>query len=189
MTIGVLALQGDFSLHRDMLQKLSISNILVKKKSDFDLINGLIIPGGESTVLSLLINKFNLSKKIKDFSRANCIYGSCAGAIIMSSKCDDERIKPLKLINIKSFRNFYGRQIHSFTKNINVSFLNKSIKVSFIRAPKLECLSKKLNVLALDGDRPILIKENNMLVSSFHPELFSDTSIHKYFINMVRQNV
>ena len=189
MTIGVLALQGDFSLHIKMLAKLNVKNILVKKSSDFDFINGLIIPGGESTVLSLLINKFNLYRKIKNFSKNHCIYGSCAGAILLSEKCDDKKIKPLKLINIKSFRNFYGRQVNSFTKKININFLNKPIKVSFIRAPKLKCLSEKINILSIYNDNPVLVREKNILVSSFHSELFSDTSIHKYFINMVNENV
>jgi 5'-phosphate synthase pdxT subunit len=137
----------------------------------------------------LLIEKFNLFKKIKNFSISNCVYGTCAGAILMSEKCDDSKIKTLKLINIMSFRNFYGRQINSFTKNININFLKNKISVSFIRAPKLNCLSNDLDVLGKVDNNPVLIKKNNILVSSFHPELTSNTEIHKYFINMVKENV
>lgn len=189
MTIGVLALQGDFSLHTKILDKLNIKNILVRKKEDFDNINGLIIPGGESTVLSLLIKKFNLFDKIKKFSKNHCVYGTCAGAILMSKKCDDNKINTLSLINIMSFRNFYGRQIDSFTKSITVNFLKKNISATFIRAPRFNCLSNDLDVLGKVDDNPVLIKKENMLVSSFHPELSNSTEVHKYFINMVKNNV
>ena len=189
MTIGILALQGDFSLHSKILNKLDVNNILVRKKEDFDNINALIIPGGESTVLSLLIKKFNLFKKIKNFSKNNCVFGTCAGAILMSKICDDKKINTLKLINIMSFRNFYGRQINSFTKNINIDFLKNKISVSFIRAPKLNCLSNDLDILGKVHDNPVLIKKNNILVSSFHPELTTNTEVHEYFINMVKKNV
>ena len=189
MTIGVLALQGDFSLHSKILDRLNVKNILVRKKEDFDNINGLIIPGGESTVLSLLIKKFNLFNKIKNFSKNHCVYGTCAGAILMSKKCDDNKINTLSLINIMSFRNFYGRQIDSFTKSITVNFLKKKINATFIRAPKFDCLSNDLDVLGKVDDNPVLIKKENMLVSSFHPELSNSTEVHKYFINMVKNNV
>ena len=189
MTIGVLALQGDFSLHTKILNKLKVRNVLVRTKEDFDNINGLIIPGGESTVLSLLIKKFNLYDKIKKFSKNHCVYGTCAGAILMSERCDDNKIKTLNLINIMSFRNFYGRQIDSFTKNISINFLKNKMSASFIRAPKLDCLSNDLDVLGKVGDNPVLIKQENMLVSSFHPELSNSTEVHKYFINMVKKNV
>ena len=189
MTIGVLALQGDFSLHLNVLSKLKVSSVLVKKTTDFDSINGLIIPGGESTVMSLLIEKFNLYKKIKDFAIDHCVYGTCAGAILVSSECDDKKINTLNLIKVKSLRNFYGRQINSFSKKININFLKNKINASFIRAPKLTSLSKKNKILAHYENNPVLLQYKNILVSSFHPELSSSTSIHEYFIKMVKNNV
>jgi len=107
----------------------------------------------------------------------------------MSEICDDKKINTLKLINIMSFRNFYGRQINSFTKNINIDFLKNKISVSFIRAPKLNCLSNDLDILGKVDVDPVLIKKNNILVSSFHPELTTNTEVHEYFINMVKENV
>ena len=107
----------------------------------------------------------------------------------MSKKCDDNKINTLSLINIMSFRNFYGRQIDSFTKSITVNFLKKNISATFIRAPKFNCLSNDLDVLGKVDDNPVLIKKENMLVSSFHPELSNSTEVHKYFINMVKNNV
>ena len=189
MLVGILALQGDFLLHSKVLNKLDVTSVLVRKEEDFDNISALIIPGGESTVLSLLIKKFKLSNVIKNFSKNNCIYGTCAGAILLSKECDDKKIKTLNLINIKSFRNHYGRQINSFTKNINIKFLKNKMKASFIRAPKLNCLSDDLDVLGTVDKNPVLIKKDNILVSSFHPELTANTDVHKYFINMVNQNV
>ena len=189
MTIGVLALQGDFSLHLNVLNKLKVCTVLVKKTTDFDSINGLIIPGGESTVMSLLIDKFNLYKKIKDFAINNCVYGTCAGAILVSSECDDKKINTLNLIKVKSLRNFYGRQVNSFSKKININFLKNKINASFIRAPKLTSLSKKNKILAHHENNPVLLQYKNILVSSFHPELSSSTIIHEYFIKMIKNNV
>ena len=142
MKIGVLALQGDFSLHLNVLNKLKVSTVLVKT-TDFDSINGLIIPGGESTVMSLLIDKFNLYKKIKDFAINNCVYGTCAGAILVSSECDDKKINTLNLIKVKSLRNFYGRQINSFSKKININFLKIKSMLLLLELLNLQVYQKK----------------------------------------------
>ena len=188
MVIGVLALQGDYSLHAKILSNNNVENKLVKNPSDLSLIDGLIIPGGESTVILKLLNKYNFIKSIIKFSTKKNIYGTCAGAIIMSN-CTDDKMKTLKCINIKSYRNFWGRQINSFTHNINLKFSKNSYKAHFIRAPKFVCQESSLQILANFKNEAVLIRNDKHLVSSFHPEMTNDFSIHKYFIDMINNEV
>ena len=120
MIIGILALQGDYSLHAKILDNNNVNNILIKTPSELSHIDGLIIPGGESTVILKLLDKFDFNQGLKDFSSKKHIYGTCAGAIVMS-RCTNDNLKTLNFINIKSFRNFWGRQINSFTDNIKLT--------------------------------------------------------------------
>ena len=182
MKVGILAFQGDFVLHSKILKKLNVENIFVKNAQDLNSSDALIIPGGESTVISKMINLNNLSKHLEEFSLTKSIYGTCAGAIVMSSKIKDPIVKPLKIIDVEVYRNSWGRQINSFTSNISLEFSSKKFIAKFIRAPKFKCIGKKLKILANLDDEPILIESARHLISSFHPELGNDTRIHEYFL-------
>lgn len=182
--IGILALQGDFAKHQTMLQSLKIETVLVKKPENLDGCAGLIIPGGESTTLTKMLHQGNLNEPIRQFAESNPIMGTCAGAIMVSSAVDDERIKPLQLIDISIKRNAYGRQIDSFITQVEATFLQGSerFKTVFIRAPKIRSVGSEVEVLMeLDGS-PIMVQANNVLALTFHPELTNDARIHGYFL-------
>jgi len=186
--VGILALQGDYSLHAKILEDNNVDNILVKHPKQLLSLNGLIIPGGESTVVLKLLTKLNFIDALNDFSKKKCIYGSCAGAIIMSSNTND-KIRTLDYIKIKSYRNFWGRQINSFVDKIDLKFINSSFEGYFIRAPKFELIDSELDVLGMYKDNPVLIRNKRHLVSSFHPEMTTDFTIHNYFIGMIKNEI
>ena len=182
--IGVLALQGDFAKHQTMLRLLKVVTVLVKKPEDLHHCAGLIIPGGESTTLTKLLRKGNLYEPIHEFAKKSPIMGTCAGAIMVSSTIDDNRIKPLRLIDISITRNAYGRQIDSFITHVDVTFIKGSerFKTVFIRAPKIRSVGSQVEVLMELHGSPIMVQGNNVLALTFHPELTNDPRIHKYFL-------
>ena len=173
--IVVLELQGDFALHHLILQKIGVQSIKVKKPLHLDGIEGLVIPGGESTTMSNLIETFKLRECLIDFSNSFPIMGTCAGSILMSNKViDDNKINPLGLVDFSIERNAYGRQIKSGTKKIQFNFSNKNIQnlpATFIRAPKIKNLSEESTVLGTLNDDPVAFISGNKLCLTFHPEL------------------
>ena len=182
--IGVLELQGDFALHHLILQKIGVQSIKVKKPLHLDGIEGLVIPGGESTTMSNLIETFKLRECLIDFSNSFPIMGTCAGSILMSNKViDDNKINPLGLVDFSIERNAYGRQIKSGTKKIQFNFSNKNIQnlpATFIRAPKIKKLSsEKSVVLGTLNDDPVAFISGNKLCLTFHPELDQIDIFHR----------
>jgi 5'-phosphate synthase pdxT subunit len=182
--MGVLALQGDFAKHQAMLRLLKVETVLVKKTKDLHGCEGLIIPGGESTTLTKLIQRCNMYEPIREFTEKHPIMGTCAGAIMVASSVDDQRIQPFQLIDISVVRNAYGRQIDSFVTYVDVPFLKGSekFKTVFIRAPKIKSVGSQVEVLMELHGNPIMVQESNVLALTFHPELTSDPRIHKYFL-------
>ena len=177
--IGVLELQGNFALHHKVLSKLKIESLSVKYKKDLNKVDGLIIPGGESTTISLLIDSFKLRNHLIEFSKSNPIMGTCAGLILMAKNVPDKRVNPLGLINIDIERNAYGRQIMSRTEYINFKFnkkINFDLETTFIRAPKITKIKKGIKILAKYKNSPIAILSDHFLGLTFHPEL-NDISI------------
>ena len=177
--IGVLELQGNFALHHKVLSKLKIESLPVKYKKDLNKVDGLIIPGGESTTISLLIDSFKLRNHLIEFSKSNPIMGTCAGLILMAKNVPDKRVNPLGLINIDIERNAYGRQIMSRTEYINFKFnkkINFDLETTFIRAPKITKIKKGIKILAKYKNSPIAILSDHFLGLTFHPEL-NDISI------------
>ena len=177
--IGVLELQGNFALHHKVLSKLEIESLSVKHKKDLNRVNGLIIPGGESTTISLLIDSFKLRSHLIEFSKSNPIMGTCAGLILMAKNVPDKRVNPLGLINIDIERNAYGRQIMSRTECINFKFnkkINFDLESIFIRAPKITKIKKGIKIFAEYKNSPIAILSDHFLGLTFHPEL-NDISI------------
>ena len=183
MQIGVLALQGGFSKHKKILNRLNINPIEVKYEIQLNYCDALIIPGGESTTISKLLKKNNLINPIKKFSITKPMLGTCAGLIIMSKDAIDTRVENLNIIDVEVKRNSWGRQISSFSKMISINKEhNFEIEAIFIRAPKIIKIGNNVKVLSeLDGE-PVFINEGIHYAATFHPELTNDTTIHKLFI-------
>jgi len=167
-----------------MLQSLDVETVLVKRPEDLLSCVGLIIPGGESTTQTKLIDTCNLYEPIRQFADKYPIMGTCAGAIMVSSTVDDPRVKPLKLIDISICRNAYGRQIDSFTTHVDMEFLHnsKKFRTVFIRAPKIRNVGSHVEILMELQGSPIMVQEDNVLALTFHPELTDDPRIHQYFL-------
>jgi len=187
--IGVLALQGNFAMHQIMLSKLDAPSILVKYPHELEKCDGLIIPGGESSTMSKLIDSHGFRVPISDYAKTNPIFGTCAGMILLSSSEVTKNLSPLSIMDFTVARNAWGRQIFSFTKEVDI-YLPEQVKylATFIRAPKIITISDSINILSKLNKEIILITDGMHLASSFHPEFGVDTQIHDYFIQLVRAN-
>jgi len=193
INVGVLALQGDFKEHIKMLKDLNVPVIEIRSAHQLEEIDGLIIPGGESTTINKLMDKYGFKEGLKDFWRSGKpIFGTCAGLIILASEVPGKG-SGLGFIDMKVKRNAYGRQIDSFEEMVSINFDHKpdrnSFKSVFIRAPKIVYTGKNVKVLSSLGDDVLLVREKNILVCAFHPELTDDTRVHEYFIEMINKNL
>lgn len=188
MNIGVLALQGSVEEHVMLLSQLANVNVvLVKKTADLEKIDGLILPGGESTTLATLLKVFNMFHPLQvKIAQGLPVYGTCAGMILLAKEVLGEEAH-LGLMDIAVKRNAYGRQIDSFRVKKRIEpFRNQLVELVFIRAPWIERVGPNVEVLyTLDG-HIVAAKEKNMLVTSFHPELTKQTVIHRYFLDMIK---
>ncbi len=187
MKIGVLALQGAFIEHIKMIERCGYQGVLVKKVEDLNQISRLIIPGGESTAIGRLLKKYSLDDKIIDlYKKTNLpIFGTCAGMILLAKTIEEksENIFSLRLIDINVKRNASGRQIESFEADLEIKGITPpSFKGVFIRAPYISDVGDKVQILAHFDKNIVFVKQDNIIVSSFHPELGIDLRIHKYFI-------
>jgi 5'-phosphate synthase pdxT subunit len=189
MKLGVLALQGDFREHCAALSKIKLNPVEVRMPKDLEGIDGLVIPGGESTTIGKLMVKYGLDKAItKKYNEAMLIYGTCAGAILLAKDILHSEQPRLELIDISISRNSYGRQIDSFETEIDVNGLKKPFPAIFIRAPQIKRTSKDVEILSMHNRLPVLIRTEKILISTFHPELSEDTRIHEYFIGMIKES-
>ena len=187
MKIGVLALQGDFKEHTEMLKKCNADAVEVRLPEDLKNINGLIIPGGESTTIGNLMRRYNLDKEIiKKHNQGMAIYGTCAGAILLSKNIAGSKQPRLSLLDISVKRNDYGRQIDSFEAELNIEKVGK-FKGVFIRAPVIEKIRNGVRILSKLNNKPVLIQHKNILASTFHPELSGDKRVHEYFIGIAEK--
>ena len=180
--VGILELQGDFELHHNILRELGYTSFSVKESTDLENLDGLIIPGGESTTMSLLIDSFNLRKSILDFSKENPILGTCAGLILMARAIEDEsKVNPLGILDIEVSRNAYGRQIMSRKENITIESDSKTfdMELTLIRAPKILKINKNINVIAEIDNSPAAVFDGRHMGLSFHPELNGVTFFHE----------
>jgi 5'-phosphate synthase pdxT subunit len=181
--IGVLALQGDFDAHRRRLEELGATVILIKNPEQFDQIDGLIIPGGESSTLLKLLGEAGF-EKLKQFVQAKPAFGTCAGAILLATKVENPPQASLGALDMTVRRNAYGRQLESSIRQGN--FQNHPTEMVFIRAPRVEQIGKGVEVIATEGNDPVLVRQGKTLAATFHPELSDDPSVHEYFLNMVK---
>jgi 5'-phosphate synthase pdxT subunit len=178
MKIGVLAVQGNFREHAAMLRRLGAQPIEVRKPDQLEGLDGLVIPGGESTTFMRLMRLYGLEEAVRRFERP--ILGTCAGLIVL----DREH---LGLLDIDVERNAYGRQVASFEADLDLADKSESLRGVFIRAPRVERVGDDVEVLAeLDGE-PVLLRQGRFLVATFHPELTDDTRVHELFLDSVRE--
>ena len=190
MKIGILAIQGDFYLQGYALNLLGVESLNIRTYKDLLKCDSLIIPGGESTTISLLLDKFNLRRSVLDFAKDHSLFGICAGSILMSNTCNDSRINNLSVINLDTNRNSWGSQINSFSDNIKLDnnfFSKKKYLATFIRAAKFSHICSSNNILAYYNEEAVLVRNKKHLVASFHPEIGKDLRIFEYFINMINE--
>lgn len=188
MVVGVLALQGAFLEHEKMLEKLNVDFIEIRKKEDLKTyIDGLILPGGESTTIGKLLKDLDIYEDLKLMIQQGLpTFGTCAGMILLAKKLYNDDTVHLGLMDIEVKRNAYGRQLGSFV--VNQDFQNMGvIPMVFIRAPYIQSVKENVEVLCLVNDNIVGARQDNMLVTSFHPELTSSTKVHEYFINMIKE--
>lgn len=192
MKIGVLALQGDFAEHQTVLSSLGAEVVQVRLPAHLAGLNGLIIPGGESTTIGKLAEDYKLIEPLRKFGREHAIWGTCAGAILLSK--DVGRRQPLLgLMDITLARNAFGRQVDSFEVDLNVPCLlevdpvDRPYHTVFIRAPIIESVGKNVEVLSrLEDGRIVAARQGKLLATSFHPELTGDDRFHRYFMELVK---
>ena len=181
--VGILALQGAYQKHVESLARLGVESRLIRKPNELDNCSALILPGGESTTISLLIQEYGFYQPIRSFAENHPVLGVCAGLVLMANEVDDKRVTPLGLMSFKATRNFYGRQVHSFTAELKLNFDTTTFQAHFIRAPGIEKLSPEVEVLATYNDKAVMIGKGKHVALSFHPELTDDTRIHEYWLN------
>jgi 5'-phosphate synthase pdxT subunit len=178
MRIGVLALQGNFREHAAMLRRLGADPVEVRKPEQLDGLDGLVIPGGESTTFMRLMRLYGLEEAIRSFEQP--VLGTCAGLIVLDRD-------HLGLVDVEVARNAYGRQVFSFEADLDLAGDEKPLRGVFIRAPRVERAGADVEVLGeLDGE-PVLLRQGRFLVATFHPELTDDTRVHELFLDAVRE--
>ena len=186
VTIGVLALQGDFDAHRRKLEALGARVVLVRKPEQLDEIDGLVIPGGESTTFLKLLGEAGF-EKLRQFVHARPVFGTCAGAILLANEVLNPAQKGLGAIDLTVRRNAYGRQLDSSIRQGDCTLSAEPLEMVFIRAPKFERLGAGVEVLAEVSGDPVLVRQGRVLAATFHPELSEDGCVHRAFLELVRR--
>lgn len=185
-TVGILALQGAFIEHEQALQKCGVRSIQVRTAAELQKVDGLVIPGGESTTIGKLMRQYGLDKIIADKTAAGMpVWGTCAGMILMAKEIADSDQYRLGLMDIRVKRNAFGRQVDSFETDLDIAGIGKTRGV-FIRAPYIEKVWGEVRVLARVKDKIVMAQQGaNLLVTAFHPELTGQMDIHRYFLDML----
>lgn len=183
--IGVLALQGDFDAHRRRLEELGADVVLVRNPEDFEGLDGLVIPGGESSTFLKLLGERTL-KALDTFVHSKPTFGTCAGAIMLASEVENPAQPGLNAIDIGIRRNAYGRQIDSTILEASSALGGAPLEMVFIRAPRIERVGSEVEVLAKRGDDPVLVRQGKVMAATFHPELSDDNRVHQEFLKLVK---
>jgi 5'-phosphate synthase pdxT subunit len=188
MRVGVLALQGAFREHVLMFEALGAATVTVRLPGQMEEVDGLVIPGGESTTIAKLMRTYGFYEAIRErHSAGMAVWGTCAGAILMAREIGDalQDQEPLGLMDISVRRNAYGRQVDSFEAPLDVRYLGEPFPGVFIRAPLIDRVGAGVEVLAEHDDRIVAAREKDMLATTFHPELTGDTRMHRFFMDGV----
>lgn len=187
MKIGILAIQGDFDAHRKRLEELGAETVLVKTAGDMEGLDGLVLPGGESTTHIKLLEEEGLLGPLVERARAGmALFGTCAGAILLAKEVKNPEQQSLALVDMTVVRNAYGRQLESCVTSGSSALSDRPLEMVFIRAPVIERAGEEVEVLARRDGNPVLVRQGRILVATFHPELSSDPAVHNYFLKMVR---
>jgi pyridoxal 5'-phosphate synthase pdxT subunit len=185
VTVGVLALQGDFAEHESMLNRLKVASREVRLPADLDDVDALIIPGGESTTITRLMEAYGLIQPIRDFAREKPVWGTCAGMIVMARKASDLDRDTLDLMDIEVERNAFGRQVDSFEADIPITGVEGEVHAVFIRAPLVRSVGDGVEVIGrLEDGKVVAARQGRLLATAFHPELTDDPRMHRYFLSL-----
>ena len=190
VSVGVLALQGDFAEHVSVMQELGVNTLEVRNAKEFDQIDALIIPGGESTTMARLLDLDEMRESLVRYAKEGMpVWGTCAGMIMLSTWVSDGRPEPLGLMDIKVSRNAFGRQVDSFEAALDIPVIGEEkFHAVFIRAPIVDHVEKAVTVLGrLDDGTIVAVKQNSLLATSFHPELTKDYRLHEYFLEFIHK--
>lgn len=185
MKVGVLALQGDFDAHRKRLEELGAEVVLVKKPEQLDEIEGLVIPGGESSTFLKLLGEKGF-QKLNEFVHTKPTFGTCAGCILLANQVGNPEQKGLNAIDIRVRRNAYGRQVDSTILTAETKLPGGPMEMVYIRAPRIEAVGEGVEVLAERDAHPVLVRKGKTMAATFHPELSDDDRVHRYFLSLIQ---
>ncbi len=191
MKIGVVSLQGDFEKHAQAIRSLGVDSFYVRQPSQLAQVDGLILPGGESTTMLRLLDWENMFDAIVEFAKEKPLLGTCAGCILMASQVTSPSQRSMGVIDISVERNAYGRQVHSSIRQLDPqpAFVERSepgaLEAVFIRAPVIRRVGEGVLVLIADGPDPVLVEQGPHLAATFHPELSGDSRVHRLFVEKI----
>ncbi|HET9840065.1 MAG TPA: pyridoxal 5'-phosphate synthase glutaminase subunit PdxT [Candidatus Angelobacter sp.] len=186
MTIGVLAIQGDYEAHKARLEHLGAEVVLVRKPEQLDVIDAIVIPGGESSTFLNFLAERGFLEKLRNFVKTKPTFGTCAGAILLATEVENPPQDSLHALDIRIRRNAYGRQNESFISQASTELGARPLEMVFIRAPKIVSTGKNVEVLASEGGDPVLVRQGKIMAATFHPELSDDTRVHQEFLKLVK---
>ena len=185
MTIGIIAIQGDYQAHAKALDRLGAPHSYVRRPEDLAGLAGVILPGGESTTHLKVMQEEGLFDALRQFAaNGGAFFGTCAGAILLAREVHGPAQDSLGLLDVRILRNGYGRQLASEVRMVQTKLRETPVEMVFIRAPILEAVGANVQILAEDAGHPVLVRQGNILASTFHPELTDDSTIHEYFVSM-----
>jgi 5'-phosphate synthase pdxT subunit len=182
--IGVLAIQGDFDAHKKRLEELGAEVVLVRKPEQFDEIDGLVIPGGESGAFLKILGEAGFAK-LREFVSTRPTFGTCAGAIMLARDVTNPPQPGLGALDVRIRRNAYGRQVDSSIRTGDTTLPGGPMEMVFIRAPRIEQAGPTVEVLARAGDDPVVVRQGKVMAATFHPELSDDPRVHQAFLDLV----
>jgi pyridoxal 5'-phosphate synthase pdxT subunit len=189
MKVGILAVQGDFEAHAATLTRMGAESVFVRTPRDLEGVDAVILPGGESTTQWKFLVEEGLDKSlVAHAAKGGAIFGTCAGAILLAREVHNPAQQSLSLADISVIRNAYGRQLASEVRHGATEISPEPIEMVFIRAPLIERVGPDVQVLAKSEGHPVLIRQGHILISTFHPELTSDDTVHEYFLRVARDH-
>ncbi|TVY09264.1 pyridoxal 5'-phosphate synthase glutaminase subunit PdxT [Paenibacillus cremeus] len=189
MKIGVLALQGAVAEHIKLIEQAGGEGVIIKRTEQLQDIDGIIIPGGESTTIGKLMRTYGFINALREFSQqGKPLFGTCAGLIVLAKEISGQDDAHLGLMDIRVARNAFGRQRESFETNLDVKGIDTDVRAVFIRAPLIEEVGEGVDVLSTYNGQIVAARQGHLLAASFHPELTDDERMHAYFLDMVRES-